>query len=347
MWKAPAKHRATRPRPFPFPFPFPFRVPVPRSRSAFPFRVRVPVPRSRSAFPFPFRVPIPVPRSRSRSRSAFAFRVRVPRSRSRSRSAFAFPFPRRLTDVFDGEMGLFSVENLPIGVRIAPMSSRRKMVQLSFADRPTKNGTARKKPGPKAAPRAAVRHRTRPVHRAYHPLHVTMRVDRAVPNLRTQLLYRALERAFRTTRRDDFRIVEYSVQENHLHMIVEANDNDALSRGMKSFSVRANRLLNAASGRKRGRVWGDRYHRRDLTSPQQVRNALVYCLSNYKKHLGLSRGQSRIDFCASARWFQGWTGIRAEEPDPRPTEEAMTFLLAIGWRRRGLIHPGEYPRLPS
>jgi REP element-mobilizing transposase RayT len=69
------------------------------------------------------------------------------------------------------------------------------------------------------------------------------------------------------------------VQDNHVHMIVEADDNAALARGMKSFTVRANRLFNAAHCRGRGRVWADRYDRRDLESPSQVRNALVYCLA--------------------------------------------------------------------
>jgi hypothetical protein len=55
----------------------------------------------------------------------------------------------------------------------------------------------------------------------------------------------------RRTRRVDFRVVEFSVQDDHLHLIVEAYDNDALARGMKSFSVRANRLFNAALGRGR------------------------------------------------------------------------------------------------
>ena len=121
---------------------------------------------------------------------------------------------------------------------------------------------------------------------------------RGLPSFRRERLYDAFERAFRTTRRADFRIVEYSVQDDHLHLIVEADDNDALARGMKSFSVRANRLLNAALGRHRGRVWGDRYHRRDLTSARQVRNALVYCISNYKKHHRVVRGAPRIDVCS-------------------------------------------------
>ena len=85
------------------------------------------------------------------------------------------------------------------------------------------------------------------------------------------------------------------MQDDHLHLIVEADDNDALARGMKSFSVRANRLFNAAAGRGRGRVWADRYHRRDLTNARQVRNALVYCLCNYKKHQRVASGAMRID----------------------------------------------------
>ena len=161
-----------------------------------------------------------------------------------------------------------------------------------------------------------MRHRARAVHKYWNPLHVTMRAVRGLPSFRAQTLFAAFERAVRRTRRDDFRIVEFSVQDDHLHLIVEADDNDALARGMKSFSVRANRLFNAALGRGRGRVWGDRYHRRDLTSARQVRNALVYCLANYKKHQRVTSGAPRIDPCSSARWFQGWTAIRTARRRP-------------------------------
>lgn len=191
-----------------------------------------------------------------------------------------------------------------------------------------------------------------------------MRAVAGLPSFRAQMLFKAFERAFRRTRREDFRVVEFSVQDNHVHLIVEAADNDALARGMKSFSVRANRLFNIASGRKRGRVWGDRYHRSDLKTPRQVRNALVYCLNNRKKHASASRGTSALDPCSSARWFTGWTNATARQPaetasiaermtedaraaphpPPRPTEPARTFLLREGWHRHGFIHPGELPR---
>ena len=199
--------------------------------------------------------------------------------------------------------------------------------------------------------RPKVPHRTRPDHAAWSPLHVTLRTDARMPNLRCETLNRTLERAFRTTRRPDFRIVEFSVQTNHLHLIVEATDNDACARGMKSFTVRANRLLNAATGRRRGRVWADRYHRRALKTPRQVRNALVYCLHNIKKHRGRKAASEgpHIDRYSSARWFEGWAERCERSPDdgPRPTPRARTDLLRFMWRRLGLIHPRETPRLPD
>ena len=210
----------------------------------------------------------------------------------------------------------------------------RALVQMSFEDRRklTRAGKPKKRPGPKPRKFSSVRHRARAV--------------RGLPSFRRETLYGAFERAVRRTRRLDFRVVEYSVQNDHLHLIVEADDNDALARGMKSFSVRANRLFNAAAGRGRGRLWADRYHRRDLTSARQVRNALVYCLANYKKHQRVTSGMPRIDPCSSARWFQGWTAIRQHDDGLRPSAEACTVLLRTAWQKYGLIHPGERPRAP-
>ena len=215
-----------------------------------------------------------------------------------------------------------------------------------FEQRPTRAGKKRQLLGRKPGPRPNVRHRERAEHKYWNPLHVTLRAVRGLPSFRLPALYAAFERAVRGTRREDFRIVEFSVQDNHVHMIVEADDNDALARGMKSFTVRANRLFNAAHGRGRGRVWADRYHRRDLSSPRQVRNGLVYVLANYKKHERVTHGRPRIDLCSSARWFQGWTAVRQHDDGPPPTQEAQTVLLReLWWRKHGFIHPGEVPKL--
>ena len=232
-----------------------------------------------------------------------------------------------------------------------PTKRRSAPVQISFEERRklTKAGKAKKRPGPKPAARASVRHRERPLHKRTTPLHITMRAVKGLPSFRTQTLWQSFMRAVRGTRREGFRIVEFSVQSNHVHLIVEATDKASLASGMKSFSVRANRLFNSALGRGRGRVWGDRYHRRDLTSPRQVRNAIVYCLANYKKHGDVPAGKLTIDPCSSAPWFTGWSITRTQRAgdDERPNEGAETFLLKVLWRRHGLIHPGERPLRPS
>lgn len=218
------------------------------------------------------------------------------------------------------------------------------MKQLSFAERRTRTGKARKKPGRKPGPRPAIPHVTRPKHEKWNPLHITMRAVSGLPSFRQQLIFAALERAVRATRREDFRIVEHTVQVDHLHLVVEADSKEALARGMKSFSVRANRLFNIASGRGRGRVWRDRYHRRDLTTPRQVRNALVYVLNNARKHRVIALDGLFIDPCSSAPWFAGWSLPRScPEEAPRPGELPRTALLRYLWKKHGLIHSWETP----
>jgi REP element-mobilizing transposase RayT len=187
----------------------------------------------------------------------------------------------------------------------------------------------------------------RPPHKWWNPVHVTLRAHRRLPSFRTQLLYAALEKVFRAASRGSFRLVEFSVQADHVHLIVEARDRVALSRGMRSLAIRAALALNAEMRRRRGKIWGDRYHRRELTTPRSVRNAIVYVLANYKKHFRVTHGRPRIDPCSSAPWFEGWTATRAPPDAPRPTARAETKLLATLWKRHGLVHPGESPRLPS
>src|SRR5262249_1537002 len=82
------------------------------------------------------------------------------------------------------------------------------------------------------------------------------------------------------------RLVKYSVQGNHVHLILEAPDRVALGRGMKGLGVRIARKLNRMMGR-RGRVLGDRYHLHVLKTPTEVRHAVHYLEHNAHEHYGL------------------------------------------------------------
>jgi hypothetical protein len=148
-------------------------------------------------------------------------------------------------------------------------------------------------------------------------------------------------------KRSHFRVTHYSIQRDHLHLLVEAEDATALSRGMKSVAARLARAVNRSFGR-RGPVLDGRYHHRALGTPQEVRAALAYVLLNSRKHAGhrawASTARARIDPGSSGRWFEGW----AQAPEPaldRPAvAPARTWLLRTGWRRHGLIRPDEVPR---
>jgi REP element-mobilizing transposase RayT len=177
-----------------------------------------------------------------------------------------------------------------------------------------------------------------------HPVHVVLKVLKDVPRLRRGKVYAGLKKAFSKASRETFRLVQYSVQGNHLHLIVEAEDKVALSRGMQGLAIRAARAINRAVGR-RGKVFFDRYFPRTMTFPQQMRRGLVYVLNNYLHHGDGEPVHGPIDPFSSAAHFDGWRydlppNIRRGDrvcPPPR------TWLLTTGWLRHGKLRFTERP----
>jgi hypothetical protein len=116
-----------------------------------------------------------------------------------------------------------------------------------------------------------------------------------------------------------FRVVHYSVQHDHIHLVVEAPSADALSRGVRALSIRLARRINPVFSQ-RGRLFADRYHAHVLHSPREVRNALRYVLGNARRHATPDRGRHLrqwIDPYSSGLWFDGWQGLRGA-PMSRP-----------------------------
>lgn len=131
-----------------------------------------------------------------------------------------------------------------------------------------------------------------------------------------------------------FRVVHFSIQDDHLHLLVEASDRSALRLGLQGLGVRLARATNRVL-RRSGRVLGDRYHARALRTPREVKHALAYVLQNFKKHQRLAA--TRLDPCSSAVWFDGF---RERAPPPlagAPVRAPHTWLCRVGWRRHGLL----------
>ncbi len=199
-------------------------------------------------------------------------------------------------------------------------------------------------------------HGRRAVFRSPLPAHVTLRLRRDLPSLRDTRVVRALERTFAAgCARPGFRLVHYSLQGNHAHLIVEARDRVALGRGMMAIGGRLARAVNRVAKRT-GQVLADRYHLRLLPTPREVRNALRYVLLNARRHAAAARaklsGAIRLDPASSGRWFDGWKREKVKEvvaegtedtEQQRPVSPARTWLLAVGWRRYGLLDPADVP----
>jgi hypothetical protein len=147
-------------------------------------------------------------------------------------------------------------------------------------------------------------------------------------------VFPALRRALAASHKDAFRVVHFSVQTDHVHMIVEGDLQIALVRGLQGLAVRCAKAINRAV-RRRGSVWSSRYHAHALRTPREARRGLVYVLLNFRKHLRAAPG---ADPRSSGWWFTGW---RSRRPVPRsehlsPVAPPRTWLAATGLAARGL-----------
>jgi REP element-mobilizing transposase RayT len=193
-----------------------------------------------------------------------------------------------------------------------------------------------------------VAHRRRPVLPKRTPVHVTLRLVEGVPSLRQIKHVKYVRRCIQLAHKPGFRVVEFSVQVNHLHLIVEAEDERALSRGMQGLKVRLARRLNPLFGRE-GKMFTERYHARQIRTPREAKHCLSYVLNNARKHAA-QRGQTLahnwIDPFSSAPTFGAWAGATitgAGATEPGITAPAEFYLLTTGWCRHGPLDPNEIP----
>lgn len=225
--------------------------------------------------------------------------------------------------------------------------------QLTFDDarKPTGRGGWRPNAGrPKG--RTMVPHEARKPFPARIPQHVTLKFVPQLPSLRNEALVRFMRGQLSLSQRLDFRIIEFAIQHDHLHLINEASGAESLASGVQGLKVRLARRLNRALGRS-GDVFEERYHTRSLETPREVRNALRYVLNNERHHADERGQQLRPDWLdpfSSAPWFGGWAQPveRSTLPPsliamPRPTMLPTVWLLTTGWKKHGLIAFDEVP----
>src|SRR4029453_15849202 len=134
------------------------------------------------------------------------------------------------------------------------MAKREKQLELRFRTHGGKREGAGRKP---TSSRPPVHHVRRPKFSSGSPAHVTLRVRRGLPSLRSRRFIREFQGRLRKgCGRGEFRVCHYAIQRDHVHFVVEAAGKEALGRGMKSVGVRLARTVNRVFARKGSVLFG-------------------------------------------------------------------------------------------
>ena len=219
-------------------------------------------------------------------------------------------------------------------------SGRRRQLRLPLAVA-SRWGGARKGAGRKPRGRPSMPHDTRSKVDPRYPLQVTIRAAPGLPSLRSARVFGALRRTIGRASVSGFRVIHFSIQQDHGHFIVEGDEARRARGGMHGLAIRLALAVNRVLGRK-GKVVGDRYHVRPLTTPRQMRASMVYVLLNFRKHL---RAPPGIDPRSSGPHFSGWrrhprldsadVGAAAGAVGPAATVAPTTWMATVGWQRAG------------
>lgn len=253
--------------------------------------------------------------------------------------------------------------------RIVRRRGKRRGFQLELLSKDgtrakTKRAANRKRDAggrPPKGDRAGSPHKARPELKPHVPVHVVLRIERDIGSLRNGKMFAAVRAAtLVASRYPDMRIIHISIQRTHLHLIVEAENRTALSKGMQGFQISAakhiNRALSRNGKRRRGRVFTDRYHAEYIDTALGAYRALGYVLNNWKKHgehRAFDAGSWKLDPFSTGILFDGWKEREGRAPwhtpvgyEPLVVRPPRSWLLRVGWRRYGAISIDHVPSQP-
>ncbi len=188
---------------------------------------------------------------------------------------------------------------------VLPLGRKDKALNRQWRERAL-GKKVRPLPGrPKSKRPTGVSHQVRPELRPKSVLHVSLRVTRRVPNLRSRRRYAVIRNAFVKfcePKSLGFRLIHFAVLSNHVHFVVEADNKAALSMGMQKLLHSISRRLNALSLREHGEsqstaggryserrgwlghIFSDRYYAHPLVTPTEMHHAIAYVRNNAARH---------------------------------------------------------------
>ena len=228
--------------------------------------------------------------------------------------------------------------------KAAPAKEITKQIEMDFRA----HGGKRAGAGRKKHRAGCINHVKRPALSGREPVGITLKLISGLPSIRTPMIMAALARAIRLARRFGMKVIHYSVQSNHIHLIVEAKSKACLTSGMRSLSTSLAKAVHRFIGFGFcGKVLKARYHAHILKTPTEVKHAIRYVVFNLAKHkscppmvdphssVHLLEGLEQVVSAgkyrrleAELRYRPAWGQSMAEA-----LAQPATWLLAVGWRR--------------
>lgn len=186
-----------------------------------------------------------------------------------------------------------------------------------------------------------VNHMKRESFNEKKPLQITMKFKAGLPDLRSKKMHLEFQRALVKAKAFGLRVIQYTLESNHIHFVVECEGNRALGSAMKSFGSTFGKAVRKLAGGV-GSVFVGRYHLSVLKNPTQTRNSLRYVLLNRFKH---EKSHPDDNPFSSGKYFANWPELLnrrrskawPEAPVlPEYLSPARTWLATRGWMRAAL-----------
>ncbi|MGZ3788931.1 MAG: transposase [Bacteriovorax sp.] len=128
-----------------------------------------------------------------------------------------------------------------------------------------------------------IRHTRRPFLKKPSSLHLTVKIKKNKADLKNKSVLGILKRAILNARRQGLKVIHYSLEYDHVHLLIEAENNHILGKGMQAFGVTLSKAINRMR-RLKGGVYKHRYHFRQISGTRELKNVMKYIFTNGLKH---------------------------------------------------------------
>ncbi len=128
-----------------------------------------------------------------------------------------------------------------------------------------------------------IRHTKRLTFHRTTALHLTIKINKENSGLKTIEIAKKIKASFKKLYSNSVNLVHFTIEYDHIHLLVEAKSHLHLGKAMQSFGISLAKKLNYHR-KKVGTVYKHRYHQRILKTKTEIKNVINYIFQNGKKH---------------------------------------------------------------